>query len=66
MKPRDEIVCAGCGRRRAASRTGRPARWCSPACRTHGWRERTRDANHPPDNDKPGFATFAAGRDEML
>ena len=40
-KRRHETVCATCGRRFIATVTGRPARHCSPACRTRTWRSRT-------------------------
>lgn len=42
----DEIGCAVCGAPLAVrSGSGRPARYCSPACRTRAWRDHTtRDA----------------------
>ena len=40
-KPRDETRCATCGTPVTRAGTGRPARYCSPACRTRAWRTRT-------------------------
>jgi hypothetical protein len=37
---RDETVCPVCGGQMRRAGVGRPARYCSPACRTRGWRRR--------------------------
>ena len=37
----DETGCPVCGRPVPHPATGRPARYCSPACRTRAWRTRT-------------------------
>jgi hypothetical protein len=42
---RDETGCPVCGGRMPRAGVGRPARYCSPACRTRAWRHRaTSDA----------------------
>lgn len=38
---RDETSCPVCGKPLPSAATGRPARYCSPACRTRAWRSRT-------------------------
>jgi hypothetical protein len=69
-KHRDEIPasadrptrCAHCaGALPTPARTGRPGRWCSPACRTRAWRRR-HTTGRP--SDTPGATTPAPGRDE--
>jgi hypothetical protein len=63
--------CAHCaGALPAPARTGRPGRWCSPACRTRAWRQRhtgrpsptSRAATPTPNRDEYCYVTPGADR----
>jgi hypothetical protein len=70
-KPRDETTastgrparCAHCaGALPAPAPTGRPSRWCSPACRTRAWRQRRTTGKS--SNTAPGVTAPTPDRDE--
>lgn len=55
--------CANCaGALPTPARTGRPGRWCSPACRTRAWRQRHTTGR--PSNTASGATTPTPNRDE--
>lgn len=62
--PPEPSVCPapGCGRRFTWLELGRPATYCSSACRKRAWRARRRDEvhTHPIAPDHPGHDDSAA------
>jgi hypothetical protein len=55
--------CAHCaGALPTPARTGRPSRWCSPACRTRAWRQRHTTGR--PSSPASGATTPTPNRDE--